>query len=82
MYHNPMPLAYALSAMSSPAIPDEEVVDIAPLNQGPPPGTHASKKRGVRSRLEIAKKAKRQKVGMPLPRSRDLFLWGNFLLST
>jgi hypothetical protein len=42
--------------MSSPAIPDEEVVDIAPLNQGPP--------------LETAEKAKRQKVGMPLPKKQ------------
>jgi hypothetical protein len=68
MYLNPTPLAYDLPAMSSPAIPDEEVVDIAPLNQGPPPGTHAGKKRGVRSHLETAEKAKRQKVGMPLPK--------------
>jgi hypothetical protein len=31
----PTPLDYALPAMPSPVIPDEEVADAAPLNQGP-----------------------------------------------
>jgi hypothetical protein len=55
MYYDPMPLAYAFPttplayAMPSSAIPDDEVVDAAPLNQGPPPaGIHIGKKRGVR----------------------------------
>jgi hypothetical protein len=37
MFICPTPLAYALPAMPSSIIPDEEVVDAAPLNQGPPP---------------------------------------------
>jgi hypothetical protein len=42
MYYDPMPLAYAFPttplayAMPSSAITDKEVVDAAPLNQGPP----------------------------------------------
>jgi hypothetical protein len=36
MYLDPMPLAYAFPIMPSSVIPDEEVVDAAPLNQGPP----------------------------------------------
>jgi hypothetical protein len=57
MFLDPMPLAYAIPAspisyifptVPSPGIPDEDVVDAASLNQGPPPGTHVGKKRGVR----------------------------------
>jgi hypothetical protein len=46
MYYDPMPLAYAFPttplayAMPSSAILDNEVVDAAPLNQGPPPCWH------------------------------------------
>jgi hypothetical protein len=36
MYLDPMPLTYAFPIMPSSVIPDEEVVDAAPLNQGPP----------------------------------------------
>jgi hypothetical protein len=73
MYYDPMPLAYAFPttplayAMPSSAIPDEEVVDGAPLNQGPPPaGIRIGKKRGVRPQHEPAQK--RQKVSAPRPK--------------
>jgi hypothetical protein len=59
MYYDPTPLAYAFPttplayAMPSSAIPDEEVVDVAPLNQGPPPaGIRIGRKRGVRPQPE------------------------------
>jgi hypothetical protein len=49
MYYDPMPLAYAFPMILSSAILDEEVVDAAPLNQGPPStGGRASRKRGVK----------------------------------
>jgi hypothetical protein len=55
MFIYPTPLAYALPAtplayaMPSSAIPDEEVVDTAPLNQGPPPaGIRIGRKHGVK----------------------------------
>jgi hypothetical protein len=49
MYYDPMPLSYAFPTMSSSAIPDKEVVDAAPLNQGPPStGGRAGQKRGVK----------------------------------
>jgi hypothetical protein len=55
MYYDQVPLAYAFPttplayAMPSSAIPDEEGVDAAPLNQGPPPaGIRIGKKRGVK----------------------------------
>jgi hypothetical protein len=61
MYYDPMPLAYAFPttplayAMPSSAIPDEEVVDVAPLNQGPPPaGMRIGKKRRVKPQPEPA----------------------------
>jgi hypothetical protein len=75
MFICPTPLAYALPAtplahvfpMPSSAIPDEEVVDAAPLNQGPPPaGIRIGKKRGVRPQPEPTQK--RQKVGAPHPK--------------
>jgi hypothetical protein len=70
MYLDPTPLAYAFPAMPSPAISDEDVVDAAPLNQGPPLGTRASKKHEVRPQPEPIEKTKRQKVGMPLPKKQ------------
>jgi hypothetical protein len=48
MFLDPTPLAYAFPAAPSLGIPDEEVVDAAPLNQRPPLGTRAGKKWGVR----------------------------------
>jgi hypothetical protein len=43
MYLDPMPLAYAFPIMPSSVIPDEEVVDAAPSNQGPPStGAHVA----------------------------------------
>jgi hypothetical protein len=75
MFICPTPLAYALPEtpvayafpMPSSAIPDDEVVDAAPLNQGPPPAnTRAGKKRGVRPQPEPTQK--RQKVGAPHPK--------------
>jgi hypothetical protein len=70
MFICPTPLAYALPAMPSPAIPDDEVVDAAPLNQGPAPGTRAGKKRGVRPQPKPVEKMKRQKVSVPLPKKQ------------
>jgi hypothetical protein len=70
MFLDPTPLGYALPAMPSPDIPDEYVVEAAPLNQGPPPGTCASKKCGVRPQPEPIEKTKRKKVGMPLPKKQ------------
>jgi hypothetical protein len=48
MYFDPMPLTYAFPTMPSSVILDEEVVDAAPLNQGPPTGARVSRKRGVK----------------------------------
>jgi hypothetical protein len=69
MFLDPTPLTYAFPAVPSSGIPDEEVVNAAPLNIGPR-GTHASKKRGVRPQPEAANKYKRKKVGMPLPKKQ------------
>jgi hypothetical protein len=73
MYYDPMPLAYAFPTtpfaypMPSSAIPDDMVVDAAPLNQGPPPaGVRIGKKRGVKPQSEPAQK--RQKVVAPRPK--------------
>jgi hypothetical protein len=75
MYYDPIPLAYAFPttplayAMPSSAIPDEEVVDAAPLNQGSPPaGIRIGKKCGVRPQPEPAQK--RQKVSVPRPKKQ------------
>jgi hypothetical protein len=66
MFICPTPLAYAFP-MSSSAIPDDMVVDAAPLNQGPPPaGLRVGKKRGVKPQPKPAQK--RQKVGAPHPK--------------
>jgi hypothetical protein len=71
MFIFPTPLAYALPAtplayaMPSSAIPDEEVVDAAPLNQGPPStGVRIGQKCGVKPQPEPTHK--RQKIGVPL----------------
>jgi hypothetical protein len=65
MFICPTPLAYTLPTtplahvfpMPSSAISDEEVVDAAPLNQGPPPaGIRIGKKRGVRPQPEPTQK--------------------------
>jgi hypothetical protein len=73
MYYDPMPLAYAFPTipfaypMPSSAIPDDMVVDAAPLNQGPPPaGVRIGKKRGVKPQSKPAQK--RQKVVAPRPK--------------
>jgi hypothetical protein len=75
MFICPTPLAYALPStplayafpMPSSAIPDDMVVDAAPLNQGPPlAGVRMGKKRGVKPQPEPAQK--RQKVGAPHPK--------------
>jgi hypothetical protein len=70
MYYDPKPLAYAFPPtpfaylMPSSAIPDDEVIDAAPLSQGPPPADiRAGKKRGVKPQQEPAQK--RQKVSVP-----------------
>jgi hypothetical protein len=70
MYYDPIPLSYAFPTIPpSSAIPDEEVVDAAPLNQGPPStGRHASRKHGVKPQPEPAQTHKRQKIGVPQPK--------------
>jgi hypothetical protein len=77
MFICPTPLAYALPTtplayafpMPSSAIPDDMVVDAAPLNQGPPPASvRMGKKRGVKPQPEPAQK--RQKVGVPFPKKQ------------
>jgi hypothetical protein len=76
MYLDLTPLAYALPTMPSPAIPDDEVVDAAPLNQGLPPGTRADRKRGVRPQPKPIEKMKRQKIGVPFPKKQRLVVSG------
>jgi hypothetical protein len=67
MYYDPMLLSYAFPTIPSSAIPDEEVVDAAPLNQGPPStGGHAGRKRGVKPQPKPAQTHKRQNIGMPI----------------
>jgi hypothetical protein len=69
MYLDPMPLAYAFPTMPSSVIPDEEVVDAAPLNQGPPSTSgRASRKRGVKPQPEPGQTMKRQNIGVPQPK--------------
>jgi hypothetical protein len=73
MFFDPMPLAYAFPAspayafpMPSSAIPDDMVVDAAPLNQGPPStGGRDGRKRGVKPQPDTPQAQKRQKVGVP-----------------
>jgi hypothetical protein len=75
MFICPTPLAYALPTtplayafpMPSSAIPDDMVVDAAPLNQIPPStGGHAGRKRGVKPQPDTPQQQKRQKVGVPI----------------
>jgi hypothetical protein len=62
----PTPLAYAFP-MPSSAIPDDMVIDAAPLNQGPPStGGRSGRKRGVKPQPDTPQQQKRQKVGMPI----------------
>jgi hypothetical protein len=69
MYYDPTPLAYAFPTIPSSVIPDEEVVDAAPLNQGPPStGGRAGRKRRVKPQPEPAQTHKRQKIGVPQPK--------------
>jgi hypothetical protein len=70
MYFDPMSLAYSFPTMSSSVIPDEEVVDAAPLNQGPPTGARVGRKRGVKPQPEPTQTMKRQKIGVPLPKKQ------------
>jgi hypothetical protein len=73
LYYDPMPLAYAFPEtsayefpMPSSAIPDEMVIDAAPLNQMPPStGGRAGRKRGVKPQPDSPQSQKRQKVGVP-----------------
>jgi hypothetical protein len=71
MYLDPMPLAYAFPTMSSSVISDEEVVNVAPLNPGPPStGARAGRKRGVTPQPKPGQTTKRQKIGVPLPKKQ------------
>jgi hypothetical protein len=68
MYYDPMPLAYAFPIPSS-VILDDEVVEAAPLNQGPPStGGRAGRKRGVKPQPDLVQQTKRQKIGVPQPK--------------
>jgi hypothetical protein len=78
-YYDPMPLAYAFPTasfayafpMPSSAIPDDMVVDAAPLNQGPPStGGRTGQKRGVKPQPDTPQQQKRQKVGVPIPKKQ------------
>jgi hypothetical protein len=69
MYFDPMLLAYAFPTIPSSVILDEEVIDVAPLNQGPPStGARAGRKRGVKPQPEPSQTTKRQKIGVPQPK--------------
>jgi hypothetical protein len=69
IYYDPTPLAYAFPTIPSSVIPDEEVVDAAPLNQGPPStGGRAGRKRRVKPHPEPVQTHKRQKIGVPQPK--------------
>jgi hypothetical protein len=69
MYYDPMPLSYAFPTIPSSAIPDEEVVDAAPLNQGPPStGGRAGQKHEVKPQPDLVQQMKRQKIGVPQPK--------------
>jgi hypothetical protein len=71
MFICPTPLAYALPAMPSSVIPNEEVVDATPLNQGPPSTVRrAGRKRGVKPQPEPTQTHKRQKIGVPIPKKQ------------
>jgi hypothetical protein len=77
MFICPTPLAYALPAtplayafpIPSSVIPDDVIVDVAPLNQGPPStGGRAGRKRGVKPQPDPTQQIKRQKIGVPQPK--------------
>jgi hypothetical protein len=77
MFICPTPLAYALPEtplayafpMPSLVIPDDMVVDAAPLNQGPPStGGRVGRKRGVKPQPDTSQQPKRQKVGVSQPK--------------
>jgi hypothetical protein len=69
IYYDPTPLAYAFPTIPSSVIPDDEVVDAAPLNQGPPStGRRAGQKHGVKPQPEPAQTHKRQKISVPQPK--------------
>jgi hypothetical protein len=78
MFICPTPLAYAFPEtpayafpMPSSAIPDDMVVDAAPLNQGPPStGGRAGQKRGVKPQPDTPQQQKRQKIGVPIPKKQ------------
>jgi hypothetical protein len=71
MYYDPMPVSYAFPTIPSSAIPDEEVVDASPLNQGPPStGGRAGQKHGVKPQPEPTQTHKRQKIGVPIPKKQ------------
>jgi hypothetical protein len=71
MYLDPMPLAYAFPTIPSSAIPDKEVIDAAPLNQGPPStGARAGQKWGVKPQPEQAQTQKRHKIDVPIPKKQ------------
>jgi hypothetical protein len=71
MYYDPMPLSYAFPIIPSSAIPDKEVIDAAPLNQGPPStGGRVGQKRGVKPQPEPTQTHKRQKIGVPIPKKQ------------
>jgi hypothetical protein len=60
MYYDPTPLAYAFPTIPSSVILDDEVIDAAPLNQGPPStGGRAGQKRGVKPHPEPVQTHKR-----------------------
>jgi hypothetical protein len=71
MYYDPIPLSYAFPTIPSSAILDEEVVDAAPLNQGPlSTGGRAGRKHGVKPQPEPTPTHKRQKIGVPIPKKQ------------
>jgi hypothetical protein len=70
MFLDPTTLAYAFPTMPSPAIPEDKIVDAAPLNQGPPPGTRVGRKHGVKPQPEPVERMKRQKIGVPLSKKQ------------
>jgi hypothetical protein len=69
MYYDP--ISYTFPTIPSSAIPDEEVVDAAPLNQGPPStGGRAGRKCGVKPQPEPTQTHKRQKISVPIPKKQ------------
>jgi hypothetical protein len=71
MYYDPMPLSYAFPTIPSSAIPDEEVIDVAPLNQGPSStGGRAGRKLRVKPQPKPTQTHKRQKIGVPIPKKQ------------